>query len=109
MNFADEQIKRLRVFSKSLDQGYGNVPKEMEIPLGDFYAVFKRSNKGANYRILMGLPKTEAIFWASSFNQREIDKRKSLNNQPEEVWFFDCVKEGTNEEEVYWNPSELFI
>ena len=91
--------------------------EEPNVKVVKLCSVYKRSNKGINTAMLIGVCEKEANFWAAALNSREINKRREERNaayargleyRPDEVFFYDTVEIGTREADLFYNPSELF-
>jgi hypothetical protein len=78
---------------------------EYEVPVGDLYAVYRRSNKGHNRIVMFNLPKQEADRWAEKMNLAEQEERSKYGLKKSEVFLFDSVLQDSPEESLYWNPS----
>ena len=114
--------KRFEKIVKEIDAEYGRSkaqaapvappPSKEEallVPSGDVYAVYRRSNKGRNKIVLFNLPKADAEAYSSSLNLKEREKRRAMSMLPEEVFLYDVVKQGTEQEDPYWNPSVVVV
>lgn len=83
------------------------VPEAMQAPIGELFAIWRRSNKGYNKRIFYNLPENEARAWTLRLNQKEQEKRSNYGVIPEEVFLFDFAAHNSPAEDAYWNPAEL--
>jgi len=107
-DFKAEFQARIRQLDRIENPVVTEVPVEMQVPEGEPYNIWKRSNKGYNQRMFINLPEEEARFWAVALNDRERRKREASNTLPDEVFFFEAVQGKTEAEDVFWNPKTLF-
>lgn len=88
----------------------------LEVPKGPVYSVYKRSNLGKNKIVFMCLPYNEAKKLCESLNKKEQNKRHTeqeiafslgVEYRPDEVFLYDVVEMQTEQENIFWNDSQL--